>query len=298
MPELPEVETIRSQLEERIVGLRIKAVDVRLPKVFRGYPKEIIGRTVKAVNRRGKLLIIELDDDLALLVHLKLTGQLIFQQPLGLKSVPVTSKNSPLKTLPHKHTHVIFTFENRGQLFFNDLRQFGWIELVKISRLRQGFGGQAKFKGQDYLKNLGPEPFDKEFSLNYFKEILGKWRRPVKLLLLEQKKIAGLGNIYANEALFCARVAPHHRASDLLRDHPEKIEELFHCLQKVLKIGLKYQGASDQYYLTAEGKKGQYQEHFLVYGRVGERCLNNCGGQIRKMTLGGRGTFFCPKCQR
>lgn len=289
MPELPEVETIRRQLEKMIVGKTIAQVEIRRPKIFRGRPKDVIGAKITSINRRGKLLIIELNNNQTLLVHLKLTGQLIFRAP----DIP----DSP--DLPNKYSHVIFTLagENkalcrpvcrparrRGRLFYNDLRQFGWIKIVKNSGV------------QSDLKNLGLEPFDKEFTLDYFQTLLSRSGRPVKVFLLDQTKIAGIGNIYANESLFCARIHPAKPASDLSK-HSDKIKALYDCLQKVLKLGLKYQGASDQYYLTAKGEKGQMQKHFKVYGRAGERCLNNCGSKIERITLAGRGTFYCPRCQ-
>ena len=197
-------------------------------------------------------------------------------------------KKSPynIDGLPNKYTRVIIAFDNGSRLYFNDLRRFGWLKIVKD--LDDIIGDK-----------FGPEPFDKEFTINYLKDILSRWGRPVKLLLMDQKRIAGIGNIYANEALFCARIAPHHRGKELTKDHPEKVEKLYYCIKKILREAIKYGGstASDDAYRNIKGGKGRMQEKLKVYGRAGEKCFQ-CGKTIKRMTLGGRGTFFCPACQR
>ncbi len=320
MPELPEVETIKRGLAKRIIGKRIVGIKVLSEKNFKGNPKEIVGGTVKSVARRAKLLIIKIPNYQLpitnyLLVHLKMTGQLIYKLQIKNEKLKIAIQNAKLTRpkdkrspynidgLPNKYTRVIINFDDGSSLFFNDLRKFGWIKIVSVKCQACLAGRQVtSVKDLDDVigEKLGPEPFSKEFTVEYLKEILSRWGRPVKLLLMDQKKIAGVGNIYANEALFCAGVAPHHRGRDLVKDHPEKIKKLHDCLLKVLKMGLKYGGstASDDAFRNIKGERGKMQQHLKVYGRAGQPCPNKCGKKIRRMTLGGRGTFFCPRCQK
>jgi len=167
------------------------------------------------------------------------------------------------------------------ELRFCDLRKFGWIKLV----------GNKKQLGR-ILSEFGPEPLD-DLDFGTFKKILTSTRRPVKILLMDQKKISGVGNIYANDALFLARIDPRRPANKVTEKEAKK---LFQAIEKVLKAGIKYRGASDQYYLDALGHKGSYQDHFLVYGRDGKKCFG-CQGKIKRIKIGGRGTFYCPVCQ-
>lgn len=313
MPELPEVETIRRGLAKSIVGKRVSGVRVLREKSFKGDSKEIIGKTVKSVNRRAKLIVIELQSTISnqqsatyLIIHLKMTGQLIYKLQIPNDKLQIEIQNSKfLKSqnkrspydidgFPNKYTRVIVEFGDGSKLFFNDLRVFGWMRIAKSQKLK------AESLDEIIGEKFGPEVFSKEFSLEYFKDILGNWGRPVKLLLMDQKKLAGVGNIYANEALFCAGIAPHHRGRDLVKDHPERVMKLYGRIKKVLKMGLKYGGStgSDNAYLNVKGEKGRMQEHLMVYGKMGEDCPNKCGKKIRRMILSGRGTFFCPRCQR
>jgi len=306
MPELPEVETVKKGLQKAIVGKKIVEVKILREKSFKGSPREIIGRTVKSVGRRAKLLIIDLDDGVFLIIHLKMTGQLIYK--LKIKNEKLKTKMGPYDVdgLPNKYTRVIIDFSDGSKLFFNDLRVFGWMKIIKNLKLKiKNDNAKLKINKTQKLDEIigerfGPEALGKDFTVKYLKEILGNWGRPVKVLLMDQKKIAGIGNIYANEALFCAGIAPHHRGRDLLKDHPEKVTKLHGCIRKVLKDGIKYGGstASDDAFRNVKGEKGKMQDHLRVYAKAGEDCLNKCGKKIRRMTLGGRGTFFCPKCQR
>lgn len=283
MPELPEVETIRQDLNQVLVGKKILGVESDSPKQVQpslaAVQKAVVGATIKKIERRAKLLQIFLDNGKILVVHLKLTGRLLLRKSGAPKD---------------DWQHVIFKIKDQKlkikknlELRFCDLRKFGWIRLVEDEK-----------ELEKLLAEFGPEPLTPEFTLEKFREILSKWGRPIKLLLMEQKKIAGVGNIYANEALFLAGIAPHKRARDLAQKEPEKVEKLYKALEQVLKEGIKYRGASDQAYLDAFGQKGKYQEHFRVYAQEGKPCPNKCGGTIKRMSLGGRGTFFCPKCQR
>ncbi len=292
MPELPEVQTIVNQLKEVLVGKTITGIEVRLPKLWSGNKDEVVGAKILDVRRRAKMVIIQLDNGKNLVGHLKMTGQLIYGQgnkgDKGYEGEIITFPN-PIPfagtSLPGKTTHIIFRLSGGGILFFNDMRQFGWVKVLTDDEL-------AEVEGKH-----GPEPFTDEFTPDYLEKILGSWGRPVKLLLLEQSKISGIGNIYANEGLFCARINPMKRGKEVEK---EKIKKLYDCLKKVLAEGLKYHGSSagDEAYVDASGQPGKMQEHFKVYGRTGQPCPNNCGGKIVRSEIGGRGTFFCPKCQK
>ncbi len=304
MPELPEVETIKRGLQKTILGLKITDVKVLNQKNFIGNPKEIIGGKIQLVERLAKIIIISIKSRQTaiyqLLIHLKMTGQLIYRdrdKKEKIKDGIIDSKTSryDVEELPNKYTRVIISFNNNGKLYFNDLRKFGWMKLIKLKtqnlKLKADLQKFIGFK-------LGPEPLDKEFTLDYLKQILRKWGRPVKLLLMDQSKIAGMGNIYANEALFCSGIAPQNRGRDLLENHPEKIKKLYDCIIKVIKQGINYGGttASDDAFRNINGRKGKMQEQLLVYGRAKKKCFK-CGGVIKKIKLGGRGTFYCPVCQ-
>jgi len=293
MPELPEVETIRRSLQKEIVGKKIENIEVRKPKIFQGDPKEVIGKTIEEIERKGKILIIKLSGGKALLVHFKLTGQMIWLPNAGEKVTvghPIPFAGSEL---PAKTTHVIFKI-NGGKLFYNDLRQFGWIKVISNDKLQM----------TNELRNLGPEPLDfargkplanKDFTMDYLKKIFAKTAKPIKLVLMDQEKIAGVGNIYANDALFEAGIMPTRPAKSLSE---AEIEKLRKSVIKVLEEGLKYGGSSaaDEAYIKPTGEPGNYQKHFRVYQRQGKQC-SHCGGVIERINLGGRGTFYCKHCQ-
>lgn len=271
MPELPEVETIRRDLNRLIVGKKIldittdsaKQVKPSLAKV----KKAVVGTKIKKIERRAKLLQIFLSNGQILAIHLKLTGRLLVRKK---------------KTPKDNWQHVIISLSGNKELRFADLRKFGWIKLIK---------NQKELK--KLLAEFGPEPMD-DLTLKLFQKVLASSRRAIKLVLLDQKKISGIGNIYANDALFLARIDPRRPANKVSE---KEAKRLLQTIEKVLKAGIRYRGASDQYYLDALGHKGSYQDHFLVYGRTGKKCFN-CKGEIKKIKLGGRGTFYCPKCQQ
>src|SRR4030042_1345670 len=201
MPELPEVETIKRSLQKSVVGKKITGVEILLAKQFQGKKEDVVGEKITSIDRRGKILKISLSNGKNLLIHFKLSGQLVWKGP------------------PAKTTHVIFNID-AGQLFFNDLRQFGWIKVVDEA-------GMAKEIGK-----LGIEPFDKEFTAGYLKQIFSKTAKPIKLVLMEQEKIAGIGNIYANDALFEAGIMPTRKSKSLKE---EEINKLKNSIIKVLE---------------------------------------------------------------
>ncbi|MCX6816406.1 MAG: bifunctional DNA-formamidopyrimidine glycosylase/DNA-(apurinic or apyrimidinic site) lyase [Candidatus Beckwithbacteria bacterium] len=261
MPELPEVETIRRQLNAVLVGQRIKGLTA-FAKAS-AVEASVIGKKILGVRRKAKMIIIELSGGVSLLIHLKMTGQLIYN---GQKN---------------KYTRAIFELD-KGKLLFNDLRRFGWIKVIKNKDLRL------------MINDLPPDVVDKEFTLNYLRKILKSSGQAVKIVLMDQKKMGGIGNIYANESLYCAKIDPRIPAKKV-----KKIKELHQYTIKVINQGIKYGGstASDENYVNALGKGGHYQEHFLVYEREGKKC-SRCGSEIKKIKLGGRGTYYCPGCQK
>jgi formamidopyrimidine-DNA glycosylase len=289
MPELPEVETIKLGLQKRLIGHKIEDIEIRVPKIFQGNPKDVIGATVTDIKRIGKGLIIELDNGFVLTVHLKMTGQLVFQDKTTQELV--LSKKVGGETLPSKYSHVIFSLDKGAKLFYNDLRRFGWVKVLKKKEL----------KDVTFFKEMGPEPpvakameGQAVLTLERFEKIMSNSNNVIKPLLMDQKKIGGIGNIYANEALFVAGVNPRRKASSLSK---EEIKKLYEAILEVLKKSLNYGGSSDENFVNALGQEGNYQNHTLVYGKSKEKC-SICGATIEKIQLGGRGTYFCPKHQK
>lgn len=269
MPELPEVETICRQLKNEIVGKKITAVDVLTVKSLKTtkatFLKAVIGQKVLAVDRRAKLIIWHLNNGYSILTHLKMTGQYVFNGLIG------------------KHTRVVFHF-SKLQVMFNDMRRFGYLKIIKTADL-------ATLLNQEY----GPEPLEKDFTLVKFIFVLG--RRPnmkIKQLLLEQKLIAGIGNIYAQEACYMSGILPTRQAKNL---QPEEVKKLYHNIRLVMNNAIKYGGTSTENYLNLYGKKGDFTKKLKVYGRGGEQC-GQCGQMLKNIKLGGRGTVYCEKCQR
>ena len=280
MPELPEVETIRLGLQKYIVGHTITDLDVSLPKILTGDVKNIIGAKIIDVKRFGKGLVIDLNNGYSIAVHIKLTGQFVYRD-----STTAKFKLSPKvgTQIPNKFTHVTFKLDKGAYLYYNDIRQFGWVKVIKTKDL----------KSIPFFKDLGPEPF-KDLTFDIFKNIVSKSNLAIKPLIMDQKKIAGIGNIYANDALFEARIDPRKKAKDL---SSSEIKNLYNAVLKVLKKGLENGGASELNYVNVLGQEGKYQHHFLAYARDGKKCVR-CGKIMKKITLGGRGTYFCEGCQK
>ncbi len=283
MPELPEVETIRRDLEKKLLGQTLSGVDIRLSKIFQGKSADVVGAKVIGIWRRAKLLGVDFDNGRTLLFHLKLTGQLVLAFGAGgeitfSRPIPFAGMELPAKT-----THAVFHFDG-SRLFFNDLRQFGWIRVVDSSQK------------EAISEQMGVEPLSGEFTAGALEEIVSKTKRPIKLVLVDQEKIAGIGNIYANDALFEAGIHPQRPAKGL---SAEEVKRLRDAVVLVLNEGLKYGGSSaaDESYVRPTGEPGGYQKHFRVYQRVGQLCPR-CGAVIKRVNIGGRGTFFCPRCQK
>ena len=288
MPELPEVETIKLGLQKHLVGHKIEDIEIRVPKIFQGNPKNVIGAKVVAIKRIGKGLIIELDNGYVLTVHLKMTGQLVFRDKNTQNLV--LSKKVGGDVLPSKYSHVIFSLDKGAKLYYNDLRRFGWVKVLKKDELAENA----------FFSQMGPEPkvgedlAGKELTLDYFKNVVQKGNLPVKPILMDQKRIGGIGNIYANDALFLAGIDPRRKGKSLTEEETKK---LFEAVHTVIKKSLNYGGSSDENYVNVLGQEGNYQNHTLVYGKKGEKC-SVCGSIIEKIQLGNRGTYFCPKHQK
>jgi formamidopyrimidine-DNA glycosylase len=290
MPELPEVETIKLQLDQTLKGRKITKIEVISRKNFSGQVDEVVGRKVEGVERRAKIILVKLSGEKCLTVHLKLTGQLIYRSADNKVLNYFEKENGPfsIKQLPNKFTTVIVFFDNGGILYFNDLRKFGWMKTVDC---KEGMDNLPE------LKKFGPEAIDeKAFTPAYLQRILAKSRKPVKLVILDQEKLAGVGNIYANEALFMAGIMPTRPASSLT---DKEVENLRESIIKVLRDSIAHKGTSDEdeAYRQISGEKGNFQNYLRVYRKDKEKCPR-CGKVIEKIKVGGRGTFYCPACQR
>ena len=274
MPELPEVETIRRSLEHTIKGKTLVGLEVFLEKILKGmdpreFDEKLKGKKITGISRRGKYLIIQLSGGLVMVVHLRMTGQLLYCSPEQERA---------------KHTHVIFHLSNKYQLRFVDQRQFGKVQLLPARDL----------DSLSSLRNLGVEPLSDEFSREFLKKGLRNKRVKIKPLLLEQEFIAGIGNIYADEALFRARVNPERVSATL---NPREASRIYQAIREVLLEGIENKGTSIKDYIDGDGNKGSNQNNLRVYGRTGQSCIK-CGTEIQRVVIRGRSAHFCPKCQK
>ncbi len=272
MPELPEVETVVRELREgsagrgpSVIGRIIERVSVRWPRhIARPSPRELKqrlpGQKIRSLSRRGKYLVFTLSRDV-LLIHLKMSGDLLMVNG---------------QAAPDKHAHTIFHFKGGRSLRFTDTRKFGKVWLVP--------------RAEEVTGALGPEPLERGFTAKRLGEILGRKHRALKPLLLDQTFLAGLGNIYTDEALHYAKLHPLRRSDSL---KPAEVRALWKGIRRALRAGLRHNGASIDWVYRG----GNMQQHFRVYDRAGEPCYN-CGTPIRRMVVGQRGTHFCPHCQR
>lgn len=288
MPELPEVETIVRELQHVLPKQKILRVDVRLPKMVKmptaTFRRRVIGTSVMRVHRRAKLILIELRSGWTIIIHLKMSGQVIWQPKHGRMSVGGHPIPKGIEDLPNKFSHVIFSCSG-GTIYFNDQRQFGFVKLLPTNMLPRWFLEQG----------YGPEPLDPDFTEHHFLDLLKKHaRKRIKPTLLDQTVIAGIGNIYADETCFFARVRPSRRIASLT--HAER-KALYLGLRKILQLAIEKKGTTADAYRTATGDKGSMMPFLKVYGR-GTKTCKRCGGIITKNVLAGRGTHYCPKCQR
>jgi len=288
MPELPEVETIRIGLSRLLPGLVIKAVDCPNPKSFVAGAGDVrsflLGAKVLSVKRRGKVLLIELSSHYSLVIHLKMTGQLVFKGSSVHFGAGHPSK-SLIGKLPDKSTRVIFSFSDGNKLYFNDQRKFGWVRLLPTTEVPN-----IKF-----MQKLGPEPLESDFNWQVLKARLS--RRPntnIKAALLDQTVIAGIGNIYADESLWGAKIHPQRLVRSL---SDANIKNLHFAIVAVLLMSIEKGGSTDRNYVDADGKKGSYLRFAKVFRRDGQRCPR-CNTEIIKIRVASRGTHLCPHCQK
>lgn len=292
MPELPEVETIRREMAKELKGKRFRRVEVRLAKAINWpvsrFTAGIRGAAIKGLSRRAKILIINLANGYSLLVHLKLTGQLIFEDKKGRQLPGGHDQPDPsVGQLPSKFTQAIFEFTDGSHLYFNDFRKFGYIKIFKTSELDNYF---------TELK-LGPEPLDKAFTFKKFEALLKKKpNSKIKPLLMDQSFLAGLGNIYADEVCFKARVKPTRPVKSL---SAKEIKDIFTAIKTILAKAIQARGTTfDHAYRDLYGQKGNYDRFLNSYGRAGAVCLRCRKGKIVRISLKGRSAFFCPACQK
>jgi len=286
MPELPEVETVRRGLANLIIGKVVVGEVHDTEKGFPNTPQDVrqflIGASVTDVRRRAKVLIIDLSTDYSLLIHLKMTGQLVF---VGETRFGAGHPNDSLvNELPDKSTRVTLTFDDDTKLFFNDQRKFGWMRLMPT----------VEIANTAFMQKVGPEPLSTDFTTNDFIQRLS--RRPktnIKAALLDQSVVAGIGNIYADESLWGAKIHPTRLVSDVTE--AEK-GELYTEMRAVMNLAIEKGGSSNSTYVNAEGKKGSYMDFARVFRREGLECPR-CGAVIEKSRVAGRGTHVCPVCQ-
>lgn len=305
MPELPEVETVRSGLNRLLPSRIVKTVSHDWPKSFPNAAHDVeqflIGASVTAIKRRAKVLLIELSTEYTLVVHLKMTGQMVFVSKNH--GDRITSPNSQIPTptdevrfgaghpndslvnnLPDKSTRVHVVFTDGSALFFNDQRKFGWMRLLPT----------LEVPNIDFMKKVGPEPLDAEFTWQMLRDRMQRRKNSsIKAVLLDQTVLAGIGNIYADESLWGAKIHPATLVRDL---NDVQIQKLHQELQYVLRLAIEQGGSSNHTYVNAEGKKGSYMNFARVFRREGQDCPR-CGSVILKSKVAGRGTHTCPTCQ-
>lgn len=307
MPELPEVETVVRELDKKLAGLSIAKVQVLTPKmisigpqtvsnirtpskaVVRKFADCLTNLKIKSVKRRAKMLIFEFSEPVTMLVHLKMTGQFIYEdlkqkQRTNSHYRILNKKTAPLVKLPSKHTHAIFYFTDGSTLYFNDLRQFGYLKLIQsvdLSKVAE-------------LQNYGPEPLEKGFTFQIFSEnLIRRKKLPIKLALMDPKIVAGIGNIYSDEILFLSGISPLCLVSELKTN---QLQAIFDQIGPVLRNGIKYKGSSVGDFIRTDGAWGSMGKHHFVYGRKKQSC-KRCGTMILAVKLGGRTACYCPSCQ-
>ena len=274
MPELPEVETIRSRLAPGLTGRRLEGVEILDPRLTRPEPPELVavaleGERVADVRRRGKYLVVVLESGRHLLIHLRMTGNVLHPAPGGREDDP--------------HVRAVVRLDDGSDVIYRDVRRFGTWDLLEPGELEEYFAA----------RRLGVEPLGRSFTAAALGRSLAGRKAPVKAALLDQRAAAGIGNIYADEALWYARINPLVPAGQL---GDEQVAELRQGVRKALSLGIRRQGATLRDYRGADGSPGSMQDEFRVYGREGEPC-DRCGTPIAKTRVAGRGTWFCPVCQ-
>lgn len=285
MPELPEVETICRDLSRVLISRLVVNIEVKKLGLLRNplatFKRYLVGATILSINRRAKLILIKLSSQYVLAIHLKMTGQLVWKSPKGGLKVgghPIINTYD----VPNKFTYIIVCLSDGSKLYFNDIRQFGYWQLIKSDELNS------------HLRHYGPEPLGVAFTFEVFNSNLHKHNKaPIKTILLNQTVVAGLGNIYVDECLYVSKVRPTRRVGSLKEN---EIKNIYKAIKQVLSKAVKARGTSFNTYVDALGKSGSYWNKRLVYGRSGEKC-RICAQIIKKITVSGRGTHYCANCQ-
>ena len=288
MPELPEVEVVKRSLSLKIQNLIIKKVKVNDSRLrYRVKKKDLnilTGKKILRINRRSKFLVFHLEKDVFLLIHLGMTGKFFY----------INKKNKKMKTSFYyeinksnkKHNHVIFYLSGRQKLIYNDVRKFGFIKTYN----------KINFLNNFHFKSLGPEPLKRNFNYKYFVNFIDGKKRNVKSLLMDQKFVSGLGNIYVNEILFLSKIMPSREVKNL---KTFEISEIIKNTKKILKNAIKLGGSSIKDFSSENGKKGSFQQEFNVYGKEGEKCSNaDCKNILSKISISNRASFYCSSCQK
>lgn len=288
MPELPEVETIRRELAKVLIAKTIHNISstsakTLAPLSLKQFKKLVIGKQIINIERRAKVLVITLSDQNHIIIHLKMTGQLIYRPQIGKIIFGGHPQPGGLENLPNTFTRVVFDFTDKSKLYFNDMRKFGWVKHIK------------NHERETLFAKTGVEPLSKQFTYETFTKLLAKYpKRNLKQFLLDQTLIAGLGNIYVDESCFLSKVLPT-RIVDSLKT-TEK-QDLYKNIITVLKLSISKKGTSAKNYVRSDGTKGNFNTYLTVYGRAKLPCLV-CGTPVTKIKFAGRGTHFCSKCQK
>jgi len=289
MPELPEVETVRLGLQPVLEGFCLTDVVTRRGDLRVPFPKDFAirlkGRTVTALRRRAKYILADLDSGESLVIHLGMSGRMsVYSEGKRRRIGSYVYDKAPEGAGSGKHDHVVFETDAPARIIFNDHRRFGLMTLVNTDRLEQ----DKLFKG------MGIEPLSAGFTTAYLAKVLDGKKTPIKSALLDQRTIAGLGNIYVCEALFRAGISPKRLAGSI---KTERLPPLVAAIKKVLKDAIAAGGSTLRDHAQATGDPGNFQHHFLVYGREGKPCKLGCKGTVKRVVQAGRSTFYCPKCQ-
>jgi formamidopyrimidine-DNA glycosylase len=287
MPELPEVETVKRGLEKLLIGHTFKRVTSDNPKSFPNAPADVdqflIGAAVTNIRRRAKVLLIDLSSAYTLVIHLKMTGQIVYR---GEDNFGAGHPNDSLiGELPDRSTHVEVWLNNKAKLYFNDQRKFGWVRLIPT----------VEVPNIDFMKKVGPEPLEDSFTAKDFVQRLQRRKgSTIKAAILDQTVLAGIGNIYADEGLWGAKIHPATRVKDV---PVAKLKKLFNELQYVLRLSIEKGGSTDRNYVNVEGKRGSYIDFARVFRQEGMPCQRHPNQLVKKIRVASRGTHICPKCQ-
>jgi formamidopyrimidine-DNA glycosylase len=295
MPELPEVETVRRGLQPAMEGARFAKVEARRPDLRRPLPKDFVkrleGRTVTGLGRRAKYLLADISSGDVLLMHLGMSGSFRVAEEKATKGTQTPGRFHHPRADDRAHDHIVFHMSSGARITFNDPRRFGLMLLIPRAELAE----------HPLMKEIGPEPLGNAFDAAMLAAACRGKQTSLKAALLDQKVVAGLGNIYVCEALFGAHLSPKRRAStiaDRAGKPNERAERLVDAIKKVLQDAIKAGGSSLRDHRRTDGELGYFQHHFRVYDREGQPCMGGCKGTVKRIVQGGRSTFFCPECQK